>query len=77
MIFDNYNESMQHHLSRIQVGKHMICRSSVKAKCAICGTETHWRDADEMKPVCEKECLRQLHRAEEAVDHFVGEVEIQ
>ena len=54
MIFDHYDTSVQQPLTRIQVGEHIIVRSSIKSKCIICGRETHWRDSEDMRPVCEK-----------------------
>ena len=60
MIFDRYYDKAQS-LDRIQVGHHIIVRSSTPSKCIICGTETHWRDSDDMQAVCEKECLFELH----------------
>ena len=71
MIFDMCYKHAQP-LNRIQVSQYLIVRSSTKSKCIICGTETHWRDSDDMQPVCEKACLRQLHRAEQVIDHLVG-----
>ena len=77
MIFDFYDKALQHPLTRIQIGQHVIVRSSTPAKCIICGTETHWRDSEDMQPVCEKLCLRQLHKPDDQaftpnINHFVG-----
>ena len=62
MIFDRYLKALQEPLTRIQIGQHVIIRSSIQANCSICGNMTHWRDADDMQPVCDKTCLRQLHK---------------
>ena len=64
MIFDKYYQHAQP-LNRIQIGQHVIVRSSTPAKCFICGAETHWRDSKDMQPVCEKVCLRQLYKPQE------------
>jgi len=61
MVFDFYHDHAQP-LDRIQVGKYLIVRSSSPSNCVICGTKTFWRDSDEMKPVCEKQCLFYLHQ---------------
>jgi len=70
MIFDFYDKAVQTPLTRIQIGQHVIVRSSTPAKCFICGAETHWRDSEDMQPICEKICLQQLH-SEEAINNYV------
>jgi len=71
MVFDFYHDHAQP-LDRIQVGKHLIVRSSSPSNCIICGTKTFWCDSEDMKPVCEKLCLRQLHKPDDQINAGVA-----